>query len=78
MLKPVLPGLLATPLGTIFHISAKENISICLGKDIRPQIFLFNFKLLTKNYTLDILMIYNKELLSANFIICDGHWKNEN
>ena len=31
--------------------------------------FLLNFIFLTKNYILDILMIYSKVLLSAKFII---------
>ena len=44
-------------------------------KDIHPHIFLLNFKFLTKNYILDILMIYSKVLLSAKFIVCDSHWK---
>ena len=41
--------------------------------------FLLNFKFLTKNHILDILMFYkSKLLLSAKFIICDGGWKYEN
>ena len=43
-------------------------------KDTRSHIFLLNFKFLMKNYILDILMIYSKVLISAQFKICDGHW----
>ena len=44
-------------------------------KDIRPHIFLLNFKFLTKNYIIDIIMIFSEVLLSANYLFCDGHWK---
>ena len=56
---------------------SKSSQSVIHLKDIHPHIFLLNFKFLTKNYILDILMICSKVLLSAKFIICDCHWKIE-
>ena len=47
-------------------------------KDICPNIFLLNFRFLTKNYILNILLIYGNVLLSAKFIIYEVHWKKEN
>ena len=63
-------------LGKIFFGKTnKKNKRFFTFKDIRPHIFLLNFKFLTENYILDILMIYSKVLLSAKIIICDGHLK---
>ena len=51
--------------------------NICF-KDIRPFMSLLSFKFLAKNLILDIIMFYLKVLLSAQFIICDSHWKYGN
>ena len=59
------------------HLSnLKFNRNICGRISLKIYyICLFNLKILTKNYILDILMVYSKVLLSAKFIICDDHLK---
>ena len=66
--------------GKIKSLSLSPNVIFTrdISKDIRPNIVLLNVKFLTKNYILNILMIYSQVLLSAKFIICDGHWKQRN
>ena len=49
-----------------------------LFKEISPHMILLDFKFLLKIYILNIIMTCSKALLSAKFIICDGHRKLEN
>ena len=43
-------------------LKCETKAELLTPKDIRPPIFLLNFKFLTKNYILDVLMIYSSQI----------------
>ena len=59
----------------LFLIHCQQFIKVAILKDVPPHTILRNFRFLTKNDIRHIIMTSSKVLLSAQFIIYDGQFK---